>query len=141
MPYCPVHLKAARPTDPAYPKSIQKIGDHVRKRRLDLGLLQKSVAKQLKVSETTIWQWENNESRPALRCMPSIIEFLGYNPIPITPGVVGKILAWRTQSGTSRRNAARLIGVDETTLARWERSERKPQGGLLRQVQQFLKNQ
>ena len=38
-----------------YPVELRSIGDHIRKRRLDLGLLQIEVAVQIGVTESTVW--------------------------------------------------------------------------------------
>jgi transcriptional regulator with XRE-family HTH domain len=62
------------------PKSLVTWGDHIKKRRLELGLYQKQVAKQLGVDETTVHNWERNYTRPALRFLPGIVRFLAYEP-------------------------------------------------------------
>ena len=67
-----------------YPKQLRTVGDHLRKKRLELGLLQKQVAEQLGVDETTIYKWENHRSAPVIRVLPKIIQFLGY--VPSTSG-------------------------------------------------------
>ncbi|MHB9037748.1 MAG: helix-turn-helix domain-containing protein [Armatimonadota bacterium] len=56
------------------------MGDHIRKRRLDLGLLQKDVAKILGVTEASVFYWETHRASPRGRYIPRIIEFLGYLP-------------------------------------------------------------
>ena len=38
----------------AYPKALKTLGDHIRKRRLDLGLVQKHVAEQLEVDTASM---------------------------------------------------------------------------------------
>jgi transcriptional regulator with XRE-family HTH domain len=40
--------------------------------------------------------------------------------------------------GLSQKEAARRIGVDASTLARWERGEREPLGALRARVDMFL---
>jgi len=49
LPFCRVALKAERPVLPFYPKSLKTLGDHFKKKRLDLKLLQKDVAKKIGV--------------------------------------------------------------------------------------------
>ena len=80
MPICKFALKTARPLLEAYPRQLVTWGDHLRKKRLDLGLLQKDVAQILQVNPDTICNWENNHTRPALVYLPKIIDFLGYAP-------------------------------------------------------------
>ena len=56
------------------------MGDHLRKRRLDLDLLQTEMAEKLGVDEMTICNWELNHTSPQLRFIPRLIAFLGYMP-------------------------------------------------------------
>ena len=52
------------------------LGDHLRRRRLELGLHQKDVAKIIGVTTSSIWNWEHG-AEPELRYQPQIITFLG----------------------------------------------------------------
>jgi transcriptional regulator with XRE-family HTH domain len=54
----------------------------LRKRRLDLGLLQREVAARLGVTESTVTNWELNRTSPKIRFLPGIIALLGYDPRP-----------------------------------------------------------
>ncbi|MCX5857577.1 MAG: helix-turn-helix transcriptional regulator, partial [Deltaproteobacteria bacterium] len=47
-----------------YPKSPKKIGERIRKRRMDLKLFQRDVAGIIGVTENTINNWENCEIKP-----------------------------------------------------------------------------
>lgn len=62
-------------------KEPVRLGDHLRRRRLELGLYQKDVAIQIGVTTSTIWNWEHGWTID-LRYIPRVIEFLGFNPIP-----------------------------------------------------------
>jgi transcriptional regulator with XRE-family HTH domain len=75
-----VILKTNKPVNPAYPKTLVTIGDHIRKRRLDLGLKQVHVGRALGVSATAITGWEKNLREPDPAFIPKIIAFLGYTP-------------------------------------------------------------
>ena len=57
--------------------TVVTIRDHIRKKRLDLGLTQIEVAEIIGVKESTVWNWEHG-TEPELRHIPKIIEFLGY---------------------------------------------------------------
>ncbi len=63
-------------------------GDHLRKRRLILGLTQAEMATQLGVNEWTVGNWENDATKPVLRFIPAIIRFLGYDPEAPQPGAI-----------------------------------------------------
>jgi DNA-binding XRE family transcriptional regulator len=80
LPFCGLRLKAEKPPPKAYPRELKIIGDHIRKRRLDLGLLQKEVAEQIGVDKTTIMNWERGRREPAPWNIPAIIHFLGDAP-------------------------------------------------------------
>lgn len=67
LPFCHLTLKAKRPRNPAYPVELRTVGDHLRKRRLDLGLLQREVADQLQVDEASGYNWETNRTMPEIR--------------------------------------------------------------------------
>ncbi|MCI0624160.1 MAG: helix-turn-helix domain-containing protein [Acidobacteria bacterium] len=62
-----------------YPLKPVSLGDHLRKRRLDLGLLQAQVAEKIGVTESTVWNWEHGR-KPVRRYQVKLIEFLGYRP-------------------------------------------------------------
>jgi hypothetical protein len=44
LPFCHVGLSAKKPKSEAYPTALRTYGDHLRAKRLDLGLLQKQAA-------------------------------------------------------------------------------------------------
>ncbi len=101
------------------------IGGHIRKRRLELGLLQKEVAAQIGVRESTICNWESNTTSPAIRLILHIIRFLGYSPFLSTSRSLPESLAlYRKIHGLSQQGLAALRGVDESTLG--NREARKP---------------
>jgi DNA-binding XRE family transcriptional regulator len=72
VPFCSLTLSARKPASAAYPKELKSLGDHIRKRRLDLGLLQKDVAQRLSVSEASIWNWETHRSNPQTYLIPGL---------------------------------------------------------------------
>ena len=56
----------------------------MRKRRLDLGLLQGEAAARIGVHVTTLTNWEVGRTTPALVHRPRVFDFLGY--VPYNPG-------------------------------------------------------
>lgn len=64
----------------SYPESPVSIGDHIRKKRMELRLLQKDLAKILEVTEDSITNWKKNRSVPQIHFFPNIIQFLGHLP-------------------------------------------------------------
>jgi transcriptional regulator with XRE-family HTH domain len=97
------------------------------------------VAQQLGVNEATITNWETNGAQPGVKYMPAIIRFLGYNPLPPSPGGTGeRLVRCRTLLGLSQKVFAGQLGVDQGTLAKWERRERQPAGCFAAWVARFL---
>ena len=130
MPYCKARITASwKPS--SYPKTLNHIGDHLRARRLDLGLQQRDVALRLGVHAASIQNWESGRTMAVLKLLPKVIEFLGYDPRP-KPGTIGEsIKLWRTARGLSQEEMARRLGLDPSTLGRWESGRREPKGGCL----------
>ena len=63
-----------------YPKELNTLGDHIRAKRLDLGLLQREVAGIIGVTTDTITNWEKNRNKPMNWHSLKINKFLGYSP-------------------------------------------------------------
>lgn len=76
----PLRLTAPTPK-PRYPKQFKHLGDHLRARRIDLGLLQRDVADQIGADTATVTNWELGNTEPEERFIPALIRFLGYNPL------------------------------------------------------------
>ena len=140
MPFCKVTLKGPKPLPLGYPKRLKKLGDHIRKKRLDLRLLQRQVAEQVGVTETTIYNWENNRSTPALRHIPAIIRFLGYFPLQTPESLPEKLILARRTRGLSRKRMAKTLGVNESTLARWETRKGHPSKESLKVLKAFFQH-
>ena len=118
MPFCTMRLTALKPTP--YPREPRTIGDHLKKRRCELGLRQIDAGKQVGVTTDTIHNWETNACPPSIRFMPRIIAFLGYDPFPPPQSLGEQIVARRRRLGWSRKRLAKRLGVDGATLAKWE---------------------
>lgn len=120
-------LTASRPLSPAYPRELKTLGDHLRKKRLDLGLLQKDVADILGVHQKSVYNWEKNRTSLPVRFIPRIIRFLEYVPYSTsTQSLRERILLFRQIFGLTQENMARRLGVDPTTLRRWEKQGARP---------------
>jgi transcriptional regulator with XRE-family HTH domain len=125
--FCDVTLSAKKPLSEAYPKTLQILGDHRRKRRLDLKLFQKDAAKAIGVDTLTICNWEKNRTNPRRYLLPKINHFLCYNPLRSHATSLGeKIKQCRIQKGLSFGRLAKELGVDPGTLSRREKGRSKP---------------
>ena len=99
------------------------MGEHVRKRRLELKLTQKEVAVELGVNPWTILNWEKGHTKPPIAVIPAITEFLGYDPFPQPKNLPQHLLAKRRAMGWSIKQAARALGVDPASWGNWERGQ------------------
>jgi DNA-binding transcriptional regulator YiaG len=126
LPCCHLRRIVPKPLPAAYPKRLTTIGDHIRKRRLDLSLFQAQVAQQLGVDETTVHHWETHATQPMIRCLPKIIAFLGHDPFPPAHTLGEQITRYRRANGLSRLQLAKRFGVDPGTLWRWESGQHLP---------------
>ncbi len=113
------------------------LGDHLRRRRLQLELYQKDVAIQIGVTTSTIWNWEHNWTID-LRCIPGIIKFLGYNPISCPDDLMEK-LAWHKQvNGLTFEDLGAEMGRDPEQLADWLSGRHIPCRKNREEIESFL---
>ncbi len=91
-----------------------------------MGLLQRAVAERIGVCEDSVHHWEMGDAPPAIRWLPAVIEFLGYDPRPEPHSTGGRLRHWREGRGMSRTFLAKTLGVDPVTLWRWEDGRRVP---------------
>ncbi|MDI6889485.1 MAG: helix-turn-helix transcriptional regulator [Thermodesulfovibrionales bacterium] len=83
----------------------------MRKRRLDLGLLQIEVARMIGVTESTVWNWEHGRE-PELKYIPKIIEFLSYVPFEYPEDPIGRLRYFKLVNGLSYERLNELMGKD-----------------------------
>jgi transcriptional regulator with XRE-family HTH domain len=120
-----------------YPKELRTLGDHIRKRRLDLGLVQTDVAKRLGVTAFTVTNWERNHTVPAICLVPRLVGFLGYVPFEAATTLAERVRAYRALRGLSQMGLAEMLGVDSSTVWRWEAGY-NPAPALLPRLEKLL---
>jgi transcriptional regulator with XRE-family HTH domain len=111
------------PPPRGYPRELQTLGDHVKKVRLDRGLVQEQVARELGVSVGTVQNWETDHTRVATRSMPQVVAFLGYDPDEESESdhLGERIRALRERQGLSQVALAAKLGLNASTVVAWER--------------------
>ena len=117
LPGVPIILKSLRPKD--YSETPQTLGQHLKKRRRELGLLQREVAEQMGIWTETYANWENGKSEPVAAQFRPVVEFLGYDPTPAARTVAERLQAKRRELGVTFSQVARYLGWDEGTLTRY----------------------
>jgi DNA-binding transcriptional regulator YiaG len=108
------------------------------RRRLDLGLLWRDVAREIGTGATNVANWSKGHSKPGLEFWPRVIQFLGYDPRPPATSLGDRLTQRREGQGLSQKELACALEVDPNTLARWERKQRVPTGKFRVRVDRFL---
>jgi transcriptional regulator with XRE-family HTH domain len=136
LPCVPITLKALKPKELDF--EPRALGEHVRKRRLELNLTQRQVADRLGVTCLTVLNWEKGKTEPPVESIAAIIEFLGYDPFPNAKSLPDRLIATRRAQGWTIKEAARQLGVDEGTWGEWERKGSIPWTRYQCMVEEFL---
>jgi DNA-binding transcriptional regulator YiaG len=139
LPSCHMTLSGAKPQPKGYPAEPQTIGEHLKKKRMELNVLQREVADQIGIDVTTYRNWEWNRTSPLARFMPAVIKFLGYIPyVPVSDfGIWVKMV--RCAIGLSQRRFAEVLGHDPVTLGSWETGKRRPATSSFKRVLAFTR--
>ena len=128
-------------------KQPQTIGQHLKKKRFELGIRQIEAALRLGVSNRTLSLWETDRVYPAWAFQPRLITYLGYDPFndptlgspkgnetscvaflasdaPVTLGQ--KIKQYRLKMRKTRKQMALELGISVKTLWGWETDRWQP---------------
>lgn len=145
MPFCHLQIKTLRCPHPDYwittqavPVKPKTIGEHIRKRRIGLHLLQKDLARELGVHTATVQNWEGGVGEPALNVLPKLFAFLGYDPITEPDALPAKVAYARRRLGLTQEQLAEALRVDPVTVYRWEKGDTALPTKKLEQIQKLL---
>jgi DNA-binding XRE family transcriptional regulator len=120
VPFCrqtPLTLKALRSKD--YSETPQTLGGHLKKRRRQLGLLQRKVAERMGVSTDTVVNWEKDKTKPVAAQFRPVVAFLGYDPTSEPQTLADRLEAKQRTLGASLAQVARHLGWDPGSLRRY----------------------
>jgi DNA-binding transcriptional regulator YiaG len=144
LPICHLHIKGLRCPCPDYwittqtaPTTPKTIGEHIRKRRLELHL-QKDLARQLGVHMESLKNWERGVEQPMIRYIPRIIEFLGHDLEPEPDTLPKRLVYARRRLGLTQDNLAKALKVDSVSIWCWEKGQVEPPAFRLQQLNQML---
>ena len=104
-----------------YKEVPETLGEHLKKRRMLLGLYQKEVATRVGVDEWTYINWEHDRTKPALRYLPDVINFLDYDPFGAPDGLGEQIKSKRRRLRMSQGELASRLGIDAGSIRKAER--------------------
>ena len=102
-------------------------------------LTKRQLSRRFHVDDTTIYLWERNRVEPSLVQIPKVIEFLGRDPFEKKIETLGeRIREYRRIHGLTQNKLAEQLGVDPTTLARWESGEHTVSKSLITRLDTFV---
>ena len=87
----------------------------------------------------TVVNWEKGYTQSRVNHMAGVTRFLGFNPIPKGETLAQRIANYRKAQGTTQQEFAAQLGIDPSTLARWEREEREPRGRFALKLNERLR--
>jgi transcriptional regulator with XRE-family HTH domain len=125
---------------PGYPEFPITVGEHIRKKRMDLGLLQREVAEIIGVTESSIWNWEHG-TEPELQYNPRIIKFLGYIPFDCPNDTVGRLAWYKRTNGLTLIELGQQMQRHPDQLQEWLSGTRFPFRKSRDRIERFLEKQ
>lgn len=78
MPFLRITLKYLKRK--TFDFEARSLGEHIRRRRLELGLTQWQAGERLGVSGWTVANWEKGYTKPIIAARGTLVTFLGYDP-------------------------------------------------------------
>ena len=112
-------LRALKPK--GYPENPTTLGEHLRKRRKELGLTLEGAADQIGVSPGTVMAMEQGRLlAPSMATFSEVLSFLGYYPYAVS-NLEERLLKLRRINGWTLPQAARKAKAHAEAWSRWER--------------------
>ena len=105
---------------------------------MDLGISQKEAARRIGADQWTVINWEKGRTEPAVRFVPGVLAFLGFDPR--CPGTTfgERLRRARHGQGLSQRRLAQILRVDEGTVRTWETGRHRPSARLFSRLVSLL---
>jgi transcriptional regulator with XRE-family HTH domain len=95
------------------------LGEHLKKRWRELGLLQREAADRMGIQRDTYANWEKGKTEPVAAQFRPVVVFLGYDPTPTPTTLAERLEATRRLLGVTLAQVARFLGWDPGTLTRY----------------------
>ena len=135
FPFAKVSLRVEKPVPVVCTAELKTLGDHLRARRLTLGLSRAEAAERLKVGAFTLGDWERGDHSPRSRYWPKILAFLEYDPHPEPETLAEEIAAVQRREGWTQAEFASALGAPPCTVWAWT-TGRPPRRKHLREALQ-----
>ena len=110
-------LKAPKPKD--FVDAPETLGQHLKKRRRQLGLLKREAANRMGILTETYANWEKDRTLPVAAQFRPVVEFLGFDPSPPPTTLRERLTAKRRALGATFEQVANYLGWDSGTLSRY----------------------
>lgn len=139
MPFCqgvPLRLKSQKPKD--YSETPTRLGEHLKKRRRELGLLQREAAARMGILTETYANWEKGKTEPVAAQFRPVVQFLGYDPTPAPKTLAERLEAKRQTLGVTRAQVARHLGWDPGSLSKYLSGTWRLNSGRAGELESFL---
>lgn len=117
MPGVPLLFNALRKKD--YSEAPQTLGEHLKKRRWELGLLQREAAERMGILTETYANWEKGKTEPVASQFRPVVAFLGFDPSPAPTTLAERLEAKRRANALTFNQVAGCLGWDPGTLTRY----------------------
>ena len=78
LPLLQYEKRSAKPRPEGYPHNPVTFGENIRKKRMDLGLLQDDVAISFGTSLDTVTNWENGYYEPQVKMLRRVQELIKF---------------------------------------------------------------
>jgi transcriptional regulator with XRE-family HTH domain len=117
-----------------YPDAPKTLGEHLRKRRLDLRETQAQAAARFGISSTAYNGWEADRIAPNISKWPEVVRFLGYDPTPAPTNFDEALTALQRRHGLPREVLAVRLGIERKTLFNWLGGRTTPSSEALRKL-------
>ena len=141
-PISPVRLQTPKPKHFRYPSGIVTVGDELRSVRIDRGLTQHQVAEMIGVNRNFICEMELGHHTNTIYALHKVFLFLGYIPTTLNideKTLKGKLFAYRIKQGYTYNKMASLIGLDKSTIGRFEQGRKAKQESLVK-IERYFNN-
>jgi transcriptional regulator with XRE-family HTH domain len=132
-----IYIPLEKQQVPGYPEFPITVGDHIRKKRMGLGLLQREVAEIIGVTESSIWNREHG-TETEMQYNHSIIKFPGYFPFDCPDDTVWRLAWYKRAMGMNLDHLGEAMGRDPEQLSDWLSGRHNPFRKNREKIERFL---
>lgn len=153
------HFLPIRHRGVSVPRDPKTLGEHLKRRRVQLGQKQAEAARILGISTVSLSRWELDKGFPSWGYQQAVIDYLGYDPfkdfgIQDPYGNETGFVAFSSAEGLAPiglllhrrrlelkltvKECARKLGVDPKSVIGWEKGRHEPCRRTRERVKQML---